>query len=157
MLNALIPKAGGGAGPGAGGRIPGADFKQEILVTGFGTACCAEPPRVLGCHAAGGAVTKPHRPPSSKDGNTDSCPTWSGLSWGRVSEALLDMALGQGHRGRGQPLACPDSLAPTPPHPALLTLSAHMQGWGQGQWGGCERSLGRVGGRKRLIFRMEVC
>ena len=69
----------------------------------------------------------------------------------------MDMALGQGHRGRGQPLTCPASPARTPPHPALLILSTHMQGWGQGQQGDFERSLGRVGGRKHLIFRIEVC
>ena len=67
----------------------------------------------------------------------------------------MDMALGQGHRA--QPLTCPASPARTPPHPALLILSTHMQGWVQGQQGDCERSLGRVGGRKRLIFRIEVC
>ena len=149
MLNALIPKVGGGAGPGAGGHIPRADFKQKILVTGFRTVCCAEPPRILGCHAAGGAVTKPHRPPSSEGGDTDSCPTWSGLSWGRVSEALMDLALGQG-------TGAVDS--PSPVQPARLsplhTPSPYPGGNREavrGPWGR------RVGGRKYLIFRMEVC
>lgn len=68
MLNALIPKVGGGAGPGAGGHIPRADFKQKILVTGFRTVCSAEPPRILGCHAAGGAVTKPTGRPVPRAG-----------------------------------------------------------------------------------------